>query len=151
MARAYFPYPPPMSYAKWQKCMRRCRRLSRACLLARAISKSTDLVVRNTEQLGDIEANFPKVFFTPAHEQNLRQMMAETRALIAVYSDPARVDGAFHRQLAQVIGDIQDLTARVQGGAEHLRPSTAALAQTPWGVGDEEIPNSADDRTRGAV
>ena len=103
--------------------------------------KSTDLVVRNTEQLGVIEANFPKGVFTPAQEQRLRQVMVETRGLIAVYSDPARVDSAFHRQLANVVGDIQDLTARVQGGADNLRPSSAALAQTPWGVGDEEIPN----------
>ena len=107
--------------------------------------KSTDLVVRNSEQLEVIEADLPEGVFTPAQTRDLRQIMVETRELIAVYSDPARVDGAVHRQLANIVGTLQDLTVRVQGGVDNLRPalrpSREALAQTPWGVGDEEIPN----------
>ena len=102
--------------------------------------KSTDLVVRNMEQLDEIEASFPEGAFSAAEETQIRGIIGQTRALIGVYSNPDSIDAATRSKLQIVVGDIQQLTSRIQAGPEGLQPSAEALAQTPWGVGSEEIP-----------
>jgi len=102
--------------------------------------KSTDLVVRNMEQLDEVEASFPNGAFTAAEEKQIYAIIAQTRALIGVYSNPSSIDAATRSNLQIVVGDIQQLTSRIQAGPEGLQPTAEALAQAPWGVGNEEIP-----------
>jgi len=102
--------------------------------------KSTDLVVRNMEQLDEVEASFPNGAFTAAEEKQIYAIIAQTRALIGVYSNPSSIDAATRSNLQIVVDDIQQLTSRIQAGPEGLQPTAEALAQAPWGVGNEEIP-----------
>jgi taurine transport system permease protein len=102
--------------------------------------KSTDLVVRNMEQLDEVEASFPEGAFSAAEETQIRGIIGQTRALIGVYSNPDSIDAATRSNLQIVVGDIQQLTSRIQAGPQGLQPSAEALAQKPWGVGSEEIP-----------
>jgi taurine transport system permease protein len=102
--------------------------------------KSTDLVVRNMEQLDEVEASFPNGAFTATEEKQIYAIIAQTRALIGVYSNPSSIDAATRSNLQIVVGDIQQLTSRIQAGPEGLQPTAEALAQAPWGVGNEEIP-----------
>ncbi len=102
--------------------------------------KSTDLVVRNMEQLDTISAEFPAGVFSAQEESQLRGIIAQTRSLISIYSNPNSIDAATRANLSQIVGDIDALTTRIQSGHAGLTPSDVALAQAPWGVTHEEIP-----------
>lgn len=102
--------------------------------------KSTDLVVRNMEQLDSITAEFPVGAFSAQEESQLRGIITQTRSLISIYSNPDSIDAATRANLSQIVGDIEALTSRVKSGYAGLRPSDTALAQSPWGVTHEEIP-----------
>lgn len=102
--------------------------------------KSTDLVIRNMEQLDEIEANFPAGAFSPQEEKQIRGIIAQTRNLIAVYSSPDSIDATTQGNLSKVVDDIRGLTDRIKSGYQGLTPTKDALAQAPWGVTPEEIP-----------
>ncbi|MBT6256666.1 MAG: ABC transporter permease [Alphaproteobacteria bacterium] len=102
--------------------------------------KSTDLVVRNNEQLDDIEASFPVDAFSAQEEKQIRGIITQTRSLIAVYSNPDSIEAATVSSLSMIVNDINGLTDRIKSGSAGLIPTEAALAQSPWGVTPEEIP-----------
>jgi taurine transport system permease protein len=102
--------------------------------------KSTDLVVRNNEQLDVIEAEFPVDAFSAQEEKQIRGIITQTRSLIAVYSNPDSIDAATVSSLSMIVDDIDGLTKRIKTGSAGLTPTEAALAQAPLGVTPEEIP-----------
>ncbi|MCG8623819.1 MAG: ABC transporter permease subunit [Proteobacteria bacterium] len=102
--------------------------------------KSTDLVVRNSEQLAEVVAAFPGRSFTANEAGALRQSMDDIQRLIVIYSDPQYLGQETARGLQRVETEIRDLTTRLDRGEYIGEPSPEALAQMPWGIGDEEIP-----------
>ena len=102
--------------------------------------KSTDLVVRNTEQLDVLAARMPAGAFTAAEEAQLTSVYNASRELLAIYSDPANLSSEAETQLAAVAGQLDGISARLSAGYEGLTPTEEALNQPPWGVTEDEIP-----------
>lgn len=102
--------------------------------------KSTDLVVRNMEQLDEIEAAFPADAFSAQEEEQIRGIIIQTKELIGVYSNPNSIDATTQANLSKVVDDINYLSNRIKAGPDGLQPTTEAMAQSPWGVTPEEIP-----------
>ena len=102
--------------------------------------KSTDLVVRNTEQLDVLAARMPAGAFTASEEAQLTSVYNASRELLAIYSDPANLSSEAETQLAAVAGQLDGISARLGAGYEGLTPTEEALNQPPWGVTEDEIP-----------
>jgi len=102
--------------------------------------KSTTLVVRNIQQLDEIEAALPTDVFSAAEQTRLLAVIDQTRAIISAFSDPANQNPQSFAELDQVAADIDAVTARITAGYDGLQPTAEALAQPKWGVRDEEIP-----------
>jgi len=102
--------------------------------------KSTDLVVRNTEQLDVLVARMPAGAFTASEEAQLSSIYNASRELLAIYSDPANLSSEAETQLAAVADQIDGVSARLGAGHEGLTPTEEALNQPPWGVTEDEIP-----------
>ena len=102
--------------------------------------KSTDLVVRNTEQLDGLAARLPAGVFTPQEEAKLDNIYQSSRSLLAIYSDPANLSSDAETQLAAVAGQLDGISANLNAGHDGLTPTEAALNQPPWGVTEDEIP-----------
>ena len=102
--------------------------------------KSTDLVVRNTEQLDVLAARMPAGAFTASEEAQLTSVYNASRELLAIYSDPANLSSEAETQLAAVAGQLDGISARLSAGYEGLTPTEEALNQPPWGVTEDEIP-----------
>ena len=102
--------------------------------------KSTDLVVRNTQQLETLKSNMPAGVFTSAEEAKLSAIHGNSLALLAIYSDPANLSSEAETQLAAVAGQLDAISARLDAGHDGLVPTQEALDQPPWGVTDDEIP-----------
>ena len=102
--------------------------------------KSTDLVVRNTEQIDEIETQMPTDAFTQSEQRQLTEIIIGMREIIRLSSDPELLSRATIQDLGAITARIDNLTLRIEGGAEGFVPSAEALAQPPWGVGDTEIP-----------
>ena len=102
--------------------------------------KSTDLVVRNSEQLDDILVRLPKDAFTSAEVATLQGINEASKSLLAIYSDPANLAPEAETQLAAIAGQLEEISARLSAGADGMQPSEEALNQPPWGVTEDEIP-----------
>ena len=102
--------------------------------------KSTDLVVRNTEQLDVLAARMPTGAFTASEEVQLTSIYNASRELLAIYSDPANLSSEAETQLAAVADQIDGISARLSAGHEGLTPTEEAFNQPPWGVTEDEIP-----------
>ena len=102
--------------------------------------KSTDLVVRNTEQLETLVARMPAAVFTAAEEAKLASIYNASRELLAIYSDPVNLSSEAETQLAAVAGQLDGISARLDAGHDGLTPTEEALNQPPWGVTEDEIP-----------
>ena len=102
--------------------------------------KSTDLVVRNTQQLEALKGNMPAGAFTSSEEAKLASIYDNSLALLAIYSDPANLSSEAETQLAAVAGQLDAISARLDAGHDGLVPTQEALDQPPWGVTEDEIP-----------
>lgn len=101
--------------------------------------KSTTLVVRNIQQLDELEARLPEAVFSTAEQRRLLAAIDQTRAIISAFSNPENQDPASFAALDQVAADLDQITANIAAGYDELTPTTQALAQPKWGVEDEEI------------
>ena len=101
--------------------------------------KSTTLVVRNIEQLAEIEARLPADAFTAPEQRRLLAVIDQTRTIISAFSNPANQNPQSFAALDNVAADLDDISARIEAGYDDLYPTTEALAQPKWGVQDEEI------------
>ena len=102
--------------------------------------KSTDLVVRNSEQLDALSARLPAAAFTPAEQAKLASIYASSQSLLAIYSDPANLSSEAATQIAAVAGQLDSVAVRLDAGYNDLVPTQEALDQPPWGVTEDEIP-----------
>ena len=102
--------------------------------------KSTDLVVRNTQQLEALKGNMPAGVFTSSEQAKLSAIHDNSLALLAIYSDPANLSSEAETQLAAVAGQLDAISARLDAGHDGLVPTQEALDQPPWGVTEDEIP-----------
>ena len=102
--------------------------------------KSTDLVVRNSEQLDNLALRLPENVFTASEVAQLESIYASSKELLAIYSNPENLSSEAETQLAAVAGRLDDVSAQLDAGFEGLTPSEEALNQPPWGVTEDEIP-----------
>ncbi len=101
--------------------------------------KSTLLVSRNTGQLDELEAELPISAFTDAENAELSALVKQIRQLMANSSDPSILSPVSVKQLADLSGRIDALSAELQAGYPGLTPSAEALAQPKWGTTFDEI------------
>ena len=102
--------------------------------------KSTDLVVRNGEQLADIQLRLPQGVFTPAETATLVSITDQSQTLLAIYSDPANLSPEAQSHLADIADQLDGISQRLGAGYDGLVPTQEALDQPPWGVTEDEIP-----------
>ncbi len=102
--------------------------------------KSTELVVRNSEQLAELKAGFPEGVYTPAEEKMVLSVITRSQQLLSIYSDQNNQSRKTSEGLAAVTARIDGLSAHITAGFEGLQPSPQAAAQPRWGVADTEIP-----------
>jgi len=102
--------------------------------------KSTDLVVRNGEQLADIQLRLPQGVFTPAETATLVSITDQSQTLLAIYSDPANLSAEAQSHLAEIADQLDGISERLGAGYDGLVPTQEALDQPPWGVTEDEIP-----------
>ena len=102
--------------------------------------KSTDLVVRNGEQLADIQLRLPQGVFTPAETATLVSITDQSQTLLAIYSDPANLSPEAQNHLADIADQLDGISERLGAGYDGLIPTQEALDQPPWGVTEDEIP-----------
>ena len=102
--------------------------------------KSTDIVVRNNEQLDALYARLPADAFTAAEIAQLDSVYNTSKGLIALYSDPANLSDEALRQFDAVASQLDGISDRLRAGPDGLVPSAEASDQPPWGVTEDEIP-----------
>ena len=91
--------------------------------------KSTTLVVRNSAQLATIATSMPEGVFSADEARRLETSVAQTQQLIALLSNPEFTSQETKRNLADVEGQLADLTDTFKAGPGDLTPSPEALAQ----------------------
>jgi len=102
--------------------------------------KSTTLVVRNGAQIDELAVAFPENIFSPSEGAAVKQVLSDTRGLMALLSNPEFADPAAEKSLAAIEGRLQDIAARLGGDYTDLVPTNEALAQPKWGTSEVEIP-----------
>ena len=102
--------------------------------------KSTTLVVRNVEQLADIEARLPVDAFSTAEQRRLLTVIDQTRTIISAFSNPENQNPESFASLERIAVDLDRVTAQINAGYQGMQPSAKALSQPKWGVAEEEIP-----------
>ena len=102
--------------------------------------KSTTLVVRNSAQLEALATSMPEGVFSADEARRLETGVDQTRQLIALLSNPEFTSQETKRSLADVEGQLADLTGKLEAGPGEMMPSPEALAQPRWGTSEVEIP-----------
>ena len=102
--------------------------------------KSTTLVVRNVEQLADIEARLPVDAFSTAEQRRLLTVIDQTRTIISAFSNPENQNPESFASLERIAVDLDRVTAQINAGYQGMQPSAEALSQPKWGVTEQEIP-----------
>ena len=102
--------------------------------------KSTILVVRNGAQIDQLFKSFPQNIFSPVEEINVKKVLVQTRSLMALLSNPDFAAPAARVALADVEGQLYNISVRLAGDYENLVPSDEALEQPKWGTSEVEIP-----------
>ena len=102
--------------------------------------KSTTLVVRNSAQIDGLETGLPQQVFDQTEQRTLRNVIGQTRSIIAILSNPAQQDPKTAADLAMVADDLNQLADRLRSGYDGLVPTAEALEQPRWGVESTEIP-----------
>ena len=102
--------------------------------------KSTILVVRNSAQIDQLFESFPQNIFSPVEEINVKKVLVQTRSLMALLSNPDFADSAARAALADVEGQLYNISVRLAADYENLVPSEEALEQPKWGTSEVEIP-----------
>ena len=102
--------------------------------------KSTDLVVRNGNQLEEISVQIPQNVFTAQETAKLVSITDSSKALLAIYSDPANLATDAKTQLANIAAQLDGISERLGQDTSGLVPTQEALDQPPWGVTEDEIP-----------
>ena len=102
--------------------------------------KSTDLIIRNTDQLALLEANLPADLFSDKEVYELLTIIDQTRQIIAAFSDPNSQNQTSVVAISELAAEFDSLSQEVLAGYEGYQPSADALGQPKWGVTEVEIP-----------
>ena len=139
MARAYFPSA-ANELCQVGKIQEAVSPITARLPIGSRYYKSTTLVVRNSAQLDELESGLPEDVFTAEETQSLQNAISQTRAIIALVSDPSEQDSETATALNGVAADLNGLADRLRGGHDGYQPTAEALAQPRWGVTSTEIP-----------
>lgn len=101
--------------------------------------KSTTLVVRNTDQLNQLEVRLPADVFTSSERADLNSVLAQSHRLIGLLSDPALESAELGAGLADIEGRLAELGRVVNQGWDGLTPPSEAAKLPRWGVDNTEI------------
>jgi len=102
--------------------------------------KSTMLVSRNSDQLDVLEKTLPVDAFTEEEQQELLELVEQSRQLIVNSSNPDNLNQEAKTELVRLSTEIDILSSDLRKGSEGLTPTAEALAQPKWGVSLTEIP-----------
>ena len=102
--------------------------------------KSTELIVRNTEQLDVLESNFPKSVFSETEKQELLNIISSSRQIIGIFSDQDNQSLESQRAIRDISQDLDELTAKLGKDYTELKPSGEGLLQPNWGTTRIELP-----------
>ena len=139
MARAYFPQA-ANELCQIGKLNEAVSPIKANLPIASRYYKSTDLVVRNSEQLVTLEARLPAGAFTSSEEKQLFGAIDNSKRLLALYSDPANLSADAETQFAAIASQLDMVSDRLRAGSDGFVPTQEALDQPPWGVTEDEIP-----------
>ena len=73
-------------------------------------------------------------------QRKLISITDSSKALLAIYSDPANLSTEAKTQLADIADQLDGISQRLDAGHDGLVPTQEALDQPPWGVTEDEIP-----------
>ncbi len=102
--------------------------------------KSTELLVRNGQQLAALEAQMPAGVYSSAEQKKLFSILDRNQQLLTIYSDSAQQSPSTGADLDAIHLRLQGLSEAIDAGYAGLMPTAEALAQPRWGVTDSEIP-----------
>ena len=102
--------------------------------------KSTELIVRNTEQLDVLESNFPKSVFSETEKQELLNIISSSRQIIGIFSDQENQSLESQRAIRDISEDLDELTDKLGKDYTELKPSGEGLLQPNWGTTRIELP-----------
>ena len=102
--------------------------------------KSTEVLVRNGQQLAALEAQMPAGVYSSAEQKMLFSVLERNQQLLAIYSDSAQQSSSTLADLDAIHLRLTGLSEDVDAGYVGLVPTAEALAQPRWGVTDSEIP-----------
>ena len=139
MARAYFPQA-ANELCQIGKLNEAVSPIKANLPIASRYYKSTDLVVRNSAQLDELEARLPAAAFTSSEESQLYAVIDSSKQLLAIYSDPANLSSEAETKFAAIASQLDMVSDRLRAGSDGLAATQEALDQPPWGVTEDEIP-----------
>ena len=102
--------------------------------------KSTEILVRNGQQLTTLEEQMPAGVYSSTEQKTLFSILDRNKQLLAIFSDSALQNNATIQSLEDIHLRLVGLAADIDAGYEGLTPSAEALTQPRWGVSDSEIP-----------
>ena len=102
--------------------------------------KSTELLVRNGQQLAALEVQMPAGVYSSAEQKKLFSILDRNQQLLTIYSDSAQQSPSTGADLDAIHLRLQGLSEAIDAGYAGLMPTAEALAQPRWGVTDSEIP-----------
>lgn len=102
--------------------------------------KSTEVLVRNGQQLAVLEAQMPADVYSNAEQKQLFSILERNQQLLAIYSDSAQQSPSTSADLDAIHLRLTGLSEDIDAGYAGLMPTAEALAQPRWGVTDSEIP-----------
>ena len=102
--------------------------------------KSTELIVRNTEQLDVLESSFPKSVFSETEKQELLNIISSSRQIIGIFSNQENQSLESQRAIRDISEDLDELTDKLGKDYTELKPSGEGLLQPNWGTTRIELP-----------
>ena len=102
--------------------------------------KSTTLVVRNGAQIDQLVAEFPENSFSFKEGARVREVLRQTRNLMALLSDTNLIDLKTQNALRDIQVRLGKIGNQLAVDYVGLKPSEAALQQPKWGISEVEIP-----------
>ena len=102
--------------------------------------KSTEILVRNRQQIIELEEQMPAGVYSSAEEKTLFSILDKNKQLLAIFSDSNQKSPITRQSLSDIHVRLVGLSEAIDAGYDGLVPTPEALAQPRWGVTDSEIP-----------
>ena len=102
--------------------------------------KSTEILVRNRQQIIELEEQMPAGVYSSAEEKTLFSILDRNKQLLTIFSDSNQKSPVTRQALSDIHVRLVSLSEAIDAGYDGLVPTPEALAQPRWGVTDSEIP-----------